>query len=236
VYLDLYQKSLRAAWLIARQYDPHAKVFISLEHHWTLHQDPRSHPGRDLLELLLAEGRAEGDFEWAIAFHPYPQDLFEPRVWEDTRVRFDLDTPKITFRNLEVLDAWVRQPRASYRGQPRTVHLTEQGLNSRDYSEKALRDQAAGMAYAWAKLKHLSTIEAFDYHNWVDNRHEGGLRIGLRRFPDDPDDPLGRKPVWFVYQALDTPGEAEATAFALPVVGVGDWSEVRWRGTIPERP
>jgi len=39
----------------------------------------------------------------------------------------------VTFKNIEVLDAWVRQPRVAFRGrEPREIQLTEQGLNSRD--------------------------------------------------------------------------------------------------------
>jgi hypothetical protein len=194
---------------------------------------PRFYAGRELLDRLIDFGRAEGDFDWAIAFHPYPQNLGNPRVWEDAKVDFTFGTPQITFKNIEVLDAWVRQPRAMYRGrQVRAVHLTEQGLNSRDYSEKSLRDQAAGMAYAWSKFKDLPTIEAFDYHNWVDNRGEGGLRIGLRRFPDDKDDPQGKKPIWSVYQAAGTPREAEVFEPYKGVVGVTDWAETRYRGEI----
>ena len=135
------------------------------------------------MDLLLDFSHAEGDFDWALAFHPYPQNLFEPRVWEDNQVKFSFDTPKITFKNLEVLDAWMKQPRAAFNGRPRAVHLSEQGLNSRDYSEKSLLDQAAGMTYAWNKYKNLSSIEVFHYHNWVDNRGEGGLRIGLSPLP-----------------------------------------------------
>ena len=83
------------------------------------------------------------------------------------------------------------------------------------------------------KYKDLATIEVFDYHNWVDNRGEGGLRIGLRRFPEDKDEPLGKKPIWYVYQAIGTAKEAEATEFAKSIVGVKDWSEVRYHGPIP---
>jgi hypothetical protein len=148
-------------------------------------------------------------------------------------VRFAFDTPLITFKNIEVLDAWVRQPRAMFLGrQVRTVHLTEQGLNSRTYSPEALRDQAAGMAYAWSKIKDLPSIEAFHYHNWVDNRGEGGLRIGLRRFPDDADDPHGKKPIWSVYQSAGTAREAEVFEPYKAVVGVKEWDEVRFRGEV----
>jgi hypothetical protein len=231
LYMDLYHKSMRLMHLIARQYDPHTQVFISLEHHW---QSPNSriYAGRDLLEYLANFSKAEGDFDWALAFHPYPQNLFNPRVWEDNEVKFSFDTPKITFKNLEVLDAWMKQPSMLFNGKPRVVHLTEQGLNSPDYSQKSLQDQAAGMAYTWQKMQGLSTIQAFHYHNWVDNRGEGGLRIGLRRFPDDKDEPLGKKPIWFVYQALETDNEDTAIAFAKPITGVQNWSEVRYRGTI----
>jgi hypothetical protein len=233
LYMDLYQRSMRMAHLIARQYDPRAKAFISLTHYWATPGERRFYASRELLDLLLGFCRAEGDFDWAIAFHPYPQSLGNPRVWEDNKPTFTFDTPQITFKNIEVLDAWVRQPRVMFLGtQVRTVHLTEQGLNSRDYSPASLRDQAAGMAYAWAKIKDLPTIEAFDYHNWVDNRGEGGLRIGLRRFPDDAEQPLGKKPIWSVYQAAGTGREAEVFEPYKAAIGVKDWAEVRYRGEI----
>ena len=232
-YLDLYHRSMRAAHLTARQYDPAAKAFVSLTHHWAEAGGARYYAGRDVLDVLLDFSRAEGDFDWAIAHHPYPQSLFNPRTWADDQATFSFDAPKVTFRNIEVLDAWVRRPRAMYLDRHvRTIHLTEQGLNSKDYSEAALRDQAAGMAYAWNKVKHLDSIEAFQYHNWVDHRGEGGLRIGLRRFPDDGHDPLGKKPIWHVYQALGTDREEAATAPYLRVVGVNAWDEVRHREPI----
>ncbi len=226
-YVALLHRSLRLADTILREHDPAAQVFVSLDHHWTTRHDEHCFGSRTLLDELLLACRTEGDFPWAIAHHPYPQDLGDPRVWRDDQVTFDFDTPKVTFRNLEVLDAWVRQPRARYRGETlRTLHLTEQGLNSRGYGPEALLDQAAGMAYAWHKIERLNSIGMFHYHNWVDNRHEGGLQIGLRRFPDDADDPLGTKPIWHVYRALETPDQATATEFALERIGIGDWTEL----------
>ncbi len=233
LYMDLYHRSMRAAHLIARQYDPWSRVFISLDHHWNEKADPHIYAGREMLELLADYSRAEGDFDWSVAFHPYPQNLFEPRVWRDAEPTFAFNTPKITFKNIEVLDAWMKLPAMRYLGtRLRKVHLSEQGLNSRDYTDAALRDQAAGLAYAWHKLKNLTSIEMFHYHNWVDNRGEGGLRIGLRKFPDDPREPLGKKPIWTVYQSLGSEREEETTAFALRRIGIGSWSEVHYSGAI----
>ncbi|MEZ6107020.1 MAG: DUF5722 domain-containing protein [Pirellulaceae bacterium] len=227
-FTDLFHRSIRLTHAVIRQYDPRAQVFVSLDHHWTSRHNEHCFGARSILETLLAISAREGDFDWAVAHHPYPQNLFEPRTWRDDHATPSFDTEKITYRNLEVLDAWLARPQAWFNGErPRRVHLTEQGLNSPSYSESDLLNQAAGMAYVWHKLEGLDTIELFHYHNWVDNRHEGGLRIGLRRFPDDEAEPLGKKPIWYVYQALETDRQAEATAFALDVIGIGDWSEIK---------
>jgi Family of unknown function (DUF5722) len=235
VFFDQYYRSMRLAHAILRRQDPNAQVFISLTHHWAETGDPSTcFPSRNLLGHLLALSQAEGDFEWGLAHHPYPSSLLEPKTWLDKGAEFRLDTPKVTFRNVEVLDAWARQPAALFQGKKiRAIHLSEQGPNSPDYSEKSLTEQAAAMAYVWKKIAKLDTIHGFEYHNWVDNRGEGGLRIGLRRFPDDQEKPLGTKPVWDVYKALGTPDEDRACAFALPVIGLKDWGEAIHHGPIP---
>lgn len=224
-YMALYHKSLRMIDLVARQYDPAAQAFISLTHAWTEIEDPQHYLSRELLALLVEISRAETDFAWGVAFHPYPQSLFEPATWNDEKAQPVDDTPFITFRNIEVLAAWARDPAHQFRGARRPIFLTEQGFNSKDYSEEQLQLQAAAMAYAWQKCADLPEIDGFHYHNWIDNRGEGGLRIGLRKFHDDADDPLGKKPIWHVYQALGTTQEADACQFALPIVGVDDWAD-----------
>jgi len=229
VFLDQYHKALRIAYYMARRHDPNARVYISLTQWWNRSADPaHCHPSRALLDDLTAFSAAEGDFAWGIAYHPYPDSLFEPKSWLDHNVDFTIDTPKITFRNIEVLDAWAKLPANRYHGTTvRSIHLSEQGPNSRDYSATALAEQAAAMAYVWKKIGELSSIEAFEYHNWIDNRGEGGLRIGLRRFPDDAESPLGAKPVWQLYRALATPGEDAACAFAKAIIGIASWDEVK---------
>jgi hypothetical protein len=233
VFMDLYHKSMRMTYNIARSYNPHAKVFISLTHYWNWTSNPRFYHSKDLLEQLLAFSGAEGDFEWAIAQHPYPESLREPKVWLDKKVSFDYETPLITFKNIEVLDAWVQQPEVLYKGKHRrTVYLSENGTNSPTYSEQDLTEQAAGMAYALKKIKYLKGIDGFQYHNWQDNRREGGLRIGLRRFPDDRVDPGGKKRVWFVYQAFDTEEEDKVFEPYKAVIGIDSWDEIRHKARI----
>ena len=236
-FMDMYIKSMRTMYLIARQYNSHARVYISLTHFWNWTEDKHFFLPHQMLDELAQFSREEGDFDWSIAYHPYPESLFKPRTWEDKKVSFSLDTPLITFKNIEVLDAWARQPQTFYRGQtPRTIFVSEQGFNSESYSAHDLADQAAGLAYAWKKIEHLDSIQAMQYHNWIDNRGEGGLRIGLRKFRDEPGDPLGRKPIWYLYQKLGTPDEDAACEPYKKVIGITDWNAVRYTGNIAGAP
>lgn len=234
VYMDLLQRSLRLMHLIVRQYDPHARTFISLTHHWAHPGDPNWYGSKRMLDLLVRFCDAEGDFPWAVAFHAYPESLANPRTWEDTQATFRFDTPKITPRNLEVLEAYLRQPRFLHGGRARPIHFSENGFNSPDYGPEALADQAAGMAYAWKKVRSMPLAEVWHYHNWIDNRHEGGLRIGLRTFPGEPNDPLAKKPIWHLYRALGTPDEDAAAAPALGRIGVTSWDDILHRGPIDD--
>ncbi len=237
LFMDTYHKSMRLIHNIARQYNPYSKAFISLTHFWAWTEDKHFYHSDELLDMLLTYSKREGDFEWAIAHHPYPQSLFEPKSWQDDKAEFHMKTPIISFKNIEVLDAWVKQPATMFQGKTRrTVFLSEQGPNSKDYSPQNLQEQAASMAYVWKKMDVLDGIDAFQFHNWIDNRGEGGLRIGLRRFPDDAEDPLGKKPVWYVFRDIGTPREETGTAFAKKIIEITDWNEVIYKGPIPAAP
>ena len=226
-FMQLYHRSLRIVHQLARLYDPHARAFISLTHSWTEPEQADFYSSRELLDLLNAASSREGDFEWGVAYHPYPQSLLVPETWRDERATHAADSPLVTFKNIEVLAEWARRPENRYQHEiVRDVYLTEQGFHSRDYSDEQLRIQAAALAYAWQQIKDVPEIKAMHYHNWIDNRHEGGLRIGLRRFPDDADDPAGVKPAWRLYRDLGGPEEMQACEFALPVVGIDEWSQL----------
>lgn len=229
VFMDAYVKSMRMCYAIARNYNPNSEVFVSLTHFWTLKSSPQFYPSKTLMEILLQYGKAEGDFEWAMAQHPYPQNLRDPKTWLDKQVDFTFNTPLITFKNLEVLDAWIKLPQVLYKGKiKRSLWLSENGTNSPTYSDQDLKEQAAGFAYAWKKLEVLNGIDGFQWHNWIDNRNEGGLRIGLRRFPDDETDPGGIKPVWRVFEAADTKSEDKVFDPYKQIIRITSWKEVNY--------
>lgn len=225
LYMDSYAKSMRLCRLIVSQYNPDAWVLVSLTHCWTA-TDGEYAP-RDLLEQLLLQSAVEGDFRWGVAPHPYPENLYLPAFWQnDTRSTWSADTPYITFRNLEVWDAWILSPDHLFNGtEKRLLVLSENGTASPSYSETDLALQAAGAAWAWKKTEALEGIDAIAWHNWMDTEGEGTL-IGLRFPADYAASPGGAKPVWQVWQAAGSNREDETFAPYLPVIGLSSWDGI----------
>ena len=219
-----YVKSMRLCYNIARQYYPYARVMASLTHTWTKSDNDTGFTSKSILEKIVKYSSIEGDFEWGVAAHPYPQSLLEPRIWsKDTRATYSMDSDFVTFKNLEVLDKWILTPAHMYGGNvKRLLLLSENGTNARSYDDADMADQAAGAAWAMKKVYRLHGIDGIDWHNWYDNPDEvaQGLRIGLRNTA------LEKKPVWTVYQAAGTDKEAEVFDPYLSVIGISSWDEI----------
>ena len=225
-YLDRYIKSMRICYNIARQYDQNASVLGSYTHCWA--KADGSFAPKKMLEKTVEYSSAEGDFRWGVAYHPYPQNLTKPSFWiDDTQATYSLNSKYVTFKNLEVIDAWIRQKENLYKGKTkRVLFLSEQGTNSPSYSESDLALQAAGGAWAWKKISKLDGIDAMQWHNWADNKAEGGLRIGLRTFAEGSVSNLTPKPVWYVWKAAGTAEEDSVFDQYKTTLGISDWDSI----------
>ena len=227
-----YERYVRLANTSVRKTSSAARVYMSLTHFWTIDPDAdhwRSVPGRYCIEEFARQARAGGDFDRHLAHHPYPENLGNPRTWLDKTAPQSPDASRITFKNLEQLDAFFARPELLFCGQRRSIILSEQGFHSKGTAEGD-RDQAAGFCYAWEKISRLAGIDAFILHRHVDHQHEGGLNLGLwRRKKDSIATPDSKKPICECFRAAGTPGQAEAFRFALPIVGVEKWDDVMER-------
>ncbi|MEO1525772.1 MAG: DUF5722 domain-containing protein [Planctomycetota bacterium] len=212
VFLDHYIRSMRLASHAMRAAHPDAQVFISLTHRWNTsdNQPWKTYSPRAMLLRLAQLSRLEGDFAWGVAYHPYPQNLWESGTWHDKQVRDDFDTPLITIKNLQVLDRFMSQQNLlDSSGRVRPVLCSEQGFHADETDPASLERQCAALLYTWNKLRECPSIIAFDYHRPVDHPNEGGLRLGLRGLPS-PTQRLGNpKPAWDVYRALGTAREEQ---------------------------
>ncbi|MEO3887219.1 DUF5722 domain-containing protein [Nonomuraea sp. B5E05] len=232
VFLEQYTRAMRLTWQAVRKADAAARVYTSLTHFWTgtANDDPKyTYKGRDVVDGLNALTKRQGDFDWNIAYHPYPENLFNAAFWNDKTATDSFDTMRITFKNIELLPRYLAQDHLTYGGERRRVILSEQGLNSQDYSDEELRLQAAAYAYAYYKVAFADGIDSFILHRHVDHKQEGGLRLGLWTWDEEHQAASNageRKPVHEVFAGIDTERSLEVTEFAKEIIGISDWKDV----------
>lgn len=224
-----YEDQVRLAWTSLRRHSAHARVYLSMEHHWNSQGNPdplQACRGRALLEAFARHAKERGDFDWHLAFHPYPSNLRDPRTWLD-KVTFDDDSKKVTFKNLEVVVRKLASPEFQFGGKPRRLSLTEQGFDVTQRPD-ALAEQAAAYAYAWEKIRRLDgAIDAFLYHRQVDHAKEGGLRFGLwSNKPGTISEPDQKRPIWHLLKAVDTDEWKAAAEPYLKTCGLKSWDEL----------
>ncbi|WP_425397692.1 DUF5722 domain-containing protein [Aeoliella sp.] len=223
---DMYWQTLKLVHHAVRRQASWPRVYISLDHFWNIRYPAgdadQTFAGRRLVDDFARRGQesAEDDFDWHVAYHPYPEDLFNPRFWNDKTALPTFDTPRITFKNLEVLVDYMAQPQLQHQGQPRRIILSEQGFHSTNDPEGELL-QAAAYCAAYRKVAKLNGIDAFILHRHVDHPHEGGLNLGLRT--REPDGTRRPKKIYECFRVADTPQWHEAFEFALPILGREEW-------------
>jgi hypothetical protein len=229
VIADEYLRAVRVIHTAVRKSSASARIYISLDHFWSrsFEKDSlRRCGGRELLNYMNAQSKLGGDFDWHIAYHPYPENLFEPRFWRDKSAAQSFDAPRITFKNLEQLPKYLRQPEQLVKGAPRHVILSEQGFNTPDGPDGETL-QAAAYCAAYYKVSHLDGIDAFILHRHVDHKAEDGAKFGLWTRKDEGfATPDRKKLIYDVFKLADTPDWEKAFGFALPIIGVRKWDEL----------
>jgi len=230
-FVEQYERSVRIAYQAVRKYSDSARVYISLDNAWNepyfANQPTRFYKGKDIVDKLNALSKRGGDYPWHLAQHPYPENMLEPRVWNDNaHVSDSFDSPKITFKNLQVIDRYMGQEALKTGGERRRIILSEQGFHTQADTEEAQRVQAAAYAYAYYKARFLDGIDAFIMFNQLDIP-AAGLNMGL--WTANTAIPgfvaKDKKYIYDVFKNIDTSRSLEATEFAKPIIGISDWSE-----------
>jgi hypothetical protein len=227
-FADSYLRTVRLAHSAIRRQSSWARVYLSLDHHWTIHleshDETQGFAAKEFIDYFAESARKGegGDFDWHLAFHSYPENLFEPRFWNDRTALPRVDTPRVTFKNLEVLADYFAREELLYEGKRRSIILSEQGFHTPDGPDGETI-QAAAYCYAYKKIEALDGIDAFILHRHIDHPHEGGLWLGLRRFKPGEPEPRPRKKIYECFRLADTPEWEEAFKFALPIIGLESW-------------
>ncbi len=225
--VQAYTQAFRIMHEAVRKHSTNARLYVPFDHHWAISMhnvNPlEAKPGRDFLDEFAQQIRAGGDLDWHVAWHPYPEDLGNPRAWLDKSITTDDDTPKVTFKNLQVLAQHLQRPGLLWAGQSRRIILSEQGFQTLPTPDGP-QLQAAAYAYAWEKCQRVRSVDAFILHRHVDHAGEGGLNLGLwTHQPNTLSTPGEKKLLYTLFQKAGTPDWPAAAAFALPIVGLENW-------------
>lgn len=226
-YMKEYTEAMRLAWICGKKHCSHFRVYISLDHFWQITNFSATEPnryysGRSMVELLNRYATAEGNFDWGIAYHPYPENLNFPDFWNDRAPSFSFDTPKITFKNMEVLEAFLSQEEYLYHGKLRRVVFSEQGFNSQNGSMQSITEKQAAAAYvlAYMKARKMKCVDMMTHHACIDHPDEFGLNLGIFRYDSTKPENVGEpKPIFESFMAMDTPDEPAVVEKARAFIG-----------------
>lgn len=234
-FTEYYTRALRLAYLAMRTAYAHPRVYLSLDHYWTISNDATQpleyYTGKDTFDQIVSISHEEGDFPWQVAYHPYPQNLLDPYFWRDDNLATnDTNTQYITYKNLQVLSQYLELPTNTYQGEVRSISCSEQGLNEPDdptLSEKQNQQvQAAAYAYAFYKLRFTPHVDSFILYRQVTVASEA-LRMSLWALdPNRPGLSAGQpRQIHDLYKYIDTPQSLSMTQFALPIIGIQSWND-----------
>ena len=263
-YVDQYVRTLRATYTAFKKYNANTNVLMSLTHAWNSYgaelpaqYEKKIYKGKDIFDKVLETARAEGDFGWGVAYHPYPSDLRDPRFWADEYADLcssDFDTQQITYKNIDVLCRYLDLSANRYNGEVRPLYLTEQGLNSfsaadqsafpSEYgaytAEKGQKLQAFAYAYSYYLIAAQPTVQGYILHRHVDAVNELVPTLSLGLWTCRPDslqsDPLEKKIIYDVFKYIDTEKSLEYTEPLLQegFIKVGGKVPASWEELIPD--
>lgn len=224
-FMEEFARTFRLANLAVKKYNSESKVLVSLTHNWAVDcydsyncvgENIRynSYAPKDILDWLLKYEKARGDYDWGIAAHPYPIGTTSSRptitdpAWSGKNgypdpITGDWKTsPWITAANLELYQLYFEQPENTYKGEVRSVSLTETSIcnsNRNNVSEeqyvKSTYEQAASIAQYYYRAANIECIEDIAYFQLHD---QSSNKLGLKEANGT------KKPSYNVWKYVDT--------------------------------
>ena len=210
-YMDLYAAQVAAVYSAARKVYANARIYICLDHHWSVGNGSGWYAGRTILTKFAAHAAAKGlkKGSWNIAYHPYNISQYVVDIMSSSdAVTNSVNTRIITMKNLNVLTDYVK---SNYTSSCRII-LSEQGYSSVTSGRDTSSEQAKNIALAYCIAQQNSMVDALILHRHVDNAGEAekyGLYTGK-----DIETAARKKPSWTAYKYADTTKKNTYTTYA----------------------
>ncbi|MCR5556210.1 MAG: hypothetical protein K6F75_01440 [Butyrivibrio sp.] len=222
-YARLYADSLRVCYMAIRSQNANATVCLSLDNEWTSVAGGANYTARTTLEHINAYVKAQGDFDWALAFHPYNYPMAWTNFWSPksaktaAMIRHSIDSPYISMENIEQLTDYMSlEFMRGTRGQVRDILLTEIGYSS----NQGEANQAAAMIYAYHRTVTNQYLDMIVFNRQTDFPVEvrNGLSVGLSYQNG------ARKQSFDAFANMNGANAENYKNFAANFAGIADWN------------
>lgn len=250
-YIRAYQNAFRVFYTAIKSTSASDRVYISLDYNWNNEIDGKlKYGGKNIVDSFDALADREGQFDWGLAYHPYPYPMVEPEFWDDDQsglVNNTFDSPIINFKNLTTLtDYFAQSGLRAPDGSVRHIILTEQGFTAKSPTRGDVREiQAAAYAYSYYLVDSNPYIDAYLLSRQVDGPAEVELGTAQGLWECDMNQPNAivatkRRKIWAVFKNIDKKAYTlETTDFAKAIIGIENWSDVipnfKWKRLEMER-
>ena len=222
-YAQLYADELRVCYNAIKSRNANAYVCSSFDNNWTHINNPSYFSARSLIEAMNACIVAQGNFDWALAEHPYNYPMIWTPFWTPKNekvagmIRHDIDTPYLSMQNIEQLTDYMCQPAMlNTKGAVRPILLTEIGYSSTQGQEA----QAAAIVYAYQRAMTNRYINMIVFNRQTDFHLEvaDGLSVGLTGQDGAP------KLAFEFYQQMNGANAGSYIQRAAAYAGIEDWN------------
>lgn len=229
-YAMYYSNMMRITYQAVKSVCSHARIYMPLDMFWNNSTSTTRYDGKQMINLVSAYLKAEGDIAWGVAFHPYSNPLQEPEWWNDN-AEFSENAGFISMQNISVLtDYMQKSDLRDPDGQVKKIICSEEGYTSYSNNQGAVEwKSAAAYAYAYYVVEANPYIQAITVMRQKDANVEqaGGLHNGMWY-----DNSLktyctfAKKPVWTVWKYIDTSSSFEYTDSLAPLAGLSSFSSI----------
>ena len=215
-YTKVYCDNFKICYEKIKEKNKDANIYISFDQGWDLPSiDTRNrHFDKELSkyrynakeQIVLINNYLGKNIDWGISLHPYPAPVDSSYFWDDeyAGLIYDCEIENerpyyITLKNFEVAINYLSEKRFLKRGDKvRNIIISEFGLTSHDGE----MEQAAGLYYAWEKIKDNPYILSFIYNAQTDLND--GYNFGLTS------DKKRKRLIWAVFRDMDKDEEVSA--------------------------
>lgn len=219
VYASQFEKSLRIFYNAIKSNFAEAKVYFSVDHDWNNNKNDNTKyfNAKDLVSAINTAAIKQGNYDWGLAIHPYPDPLTRINYWS---IDYDksINSPTLTIMNLSTVTDFLTQKDFLDRsGKVRSITITELGFSS----VSGERLQAAAFAYCYLIIDANPYIDAFIMNRQTDAKEEvaQGLAFGIYELDHSP------KYIVDVFTNIDTPKALDYTDFMLNILGADSLEE-----------